>query len=437
MSNKLCYLTAALLLSLPGYRMYGQEMRLTVDELFRLADLNSKSIRMAETAALQAAEEVKGARAQRLPSLEASLSLSYLGDGWIGERNFSGGQSAPIPHFGNNLLAEATQVVYAGGSVAEGVKMAELRQRMASESLSGERQRIRFMLLEYYLELYRLNNLCEVYRKNIGQTELLLEHAEARRAQGTVLANDITRYELQLEQLRLALSDTESRRHILNFHLVTLLSLPEDTTVVPDGDILETGIPPLKREEWQRRAAEALPRLEMAALEVEMNRGQERLTRSLRLPQIALTAANHLDGPILIEVPPINRNFNYWYVGIGIRYDFGALWKSRSRSRADRYATLRAQQSLELAQQEARISVTTSYVELQQAYEQLRTQQKSVELAVQNYGTVNSRYISGMALVTDMTDASNTQLTAELMLINARINVVYSYYKLQLSAGVL
>ena len=36
---------------------------------------------------------------------------------------------------------------------------------------------------------------------------------------------------------------------------------------------------------------------------------------------IAIVAADHLDGPVSIEVPVLDNNFNYWYIGIGIRYN--------------------------------------------------------------------------------------------------------------------
>ena len=66
-----------------------------------------------------------------------------------------------------------------------------------------------------------------------------------------------------------------------------------------------------------------------------------------------------------------------------------------------------------------------------EAYEQLKTQIKSVELANQNYDVTSNRYKNDLALLTDMLDASNMKLSADLGLVNARINVVYSFYKMK------
>lgn len=61
----------------------------------------------------------------------------------------------------------------------------------------------------------------------------------------------------------------------------------------------------------------------------------------------------------------------------------------------------------------------------------MKTQQKQVELANQNYSVVQNRYQNGLALMTDMVDASNIKLSAEIALVNARINMLYNFYKLK------
>lgn len=56
-----------------------------------------------------------------------------------------------------------------------------------------------------------------------------------------------------------------------------------------------------------------------------MSKHQQKITRSERIPKVALFAGNKLDEPITIEVPPINKNLNYWYVGMGLKYNFSSV----------------------------------------------------------------------------------------------------------------
>ncbi len=65
------------------------------------------------------------------------------------------------------------------------------------------------------------------------------------------------------------------------------------------------------------------------------------------------------------------------------------------------------------------------------SFTDLRTQEKSVKLADENYSVTDNRYKNDMALLTDMIDASNMKLSADLGLVNARINILYNYYKMK------
>lgn len=93
----------------------AQSVSLSIDEMFRLADQNSKSIRMHELAISEAEQGVKVAKDGRLPSIGFGLELQYIGDGWLSDRDFSNGVHADMPHFGNSYVIKASQVVYAGG----------------------------------------------------------------------------------------------------------------------------------------------------------------------------------------------------------------------------------------------------------------------------------------------------------------------------------
>ena len=244
---------------------FAQPRVIGIDELFRLAEEQSMSIRSFESGAAAAAEGVRAARAERLPDVGVTVSASFLGDGRLWDRSFGEGMKVDIPHFGNNFALEAQQVVYAGGAVRSGIRMAELEQRDAETSLERNRQDICFLLLGHYLNLYNIASLFKSGRR-IRQAELY-----ARRARES--------YDLECERV--------------------------------DNAVQE------------------------------------------------------------------------------------------------------------------------SYVNLMTAEADLRTQQKSVELADENYAVVSNRYANDLALLTDMLDAGNTKLEADLALVEARINLIYDYYRMK------
>lgn len=152
--------------------------------------------------------------------------------------------------------------------------------------------------------------------------------------------------------------------------------------------------------------------LQKSALAVDMSRTREKLERAELLPHVALLAEDHLDGPITTEVPPINKNINYWFVGVGVTYNFSSLYKNNRKLRQARLATAVAQDRRSVALEEVGDAVHAAYVELGTARTALATRQKSVQLALENYDVVSKRYANGLALITDLTDAAAMKLDA-------------------------
>ena len=294
----------------------AQTQQMGIEELFRLADEQSKSIQTYRTGKEAAEEALKAAKAQRLPNVNMSLSVSYWGNGKLWDRDFSNAMTIDMPHYGNNFALEAQQVVYAGGAISSGIRQAELGKLLAELDLQKDVQEIRFLLVGHYLSLYKLDNQIRVLQKNMELTDEVIANMKARREQGTVLKNDITRYELQKEQLNLQLTRVKDARRIANHQLVTTLHLPEDAEITPDTSLLERQILTLTEEDWQDMAEANNIFLKQTQAAIQMNEQKVKQERSERLPHISIVAADHLDGPITIEVPVLDNNFNYWYIGI-------------------------------------------------------------------------------------------------------------------------
>lgn len=415
---------------------YAQNCRvLTLEQIFALADENSKTLKTEDASIAEAQQAVKVAKNGYLPDIEISLSASYLGNGYLLDRDFSNGQSIEIPHFGNNFAIQATQLIYAGGAVTNGVAMAKLKEEMAGVNREAARSRIRFMLTGFYLDLYKLHNALKVYDKNIELTNLVIEDTKARTNAGVALQNDVTRYELQLKNLELARRRVENSVEILNYDLVTMLGLPIDTHIMPDTTMLAQTLPMESVAYWQELAEKDAHFVKQSALAVAMGERSEMLARSERLPKIALMAGNHFDGPITIEIPTINKNFNYWYVGVGVSFPIHSLYKANKSIKQAQYETMLSRRRQDEVVEQTSLSVQSDYVRYMEAYEEVATLEKSVQLATENYQVIENRYRNDIALITDMLDASNQLLDAELKLVNARINVIFNYYKLKNTSG--
>lgn len=409
-----------------------------VNDLFRTAEAHNATLQSCRAAVTEADAAIQSAKTDRLPEISGQASFSYNGNGRVWDRDFSNGMGVDIPHYGNNFALKASQVVYAGGAIDAGIRLAEQSADMARLSAREQKEQVRFLLVGLYLQLHNLQNQSLVYDSNAKLAEDLIAQMKNRREQGVALRNDVTRYELQHEQMLLGQTQTDDRLRILSHQLATALGTDTTVNLLPSSAFDDEALQTLGGEDvWQERAGNQHVSLQKGQLAVEMSRTQEKLERSALLPKVSLFAEDYLVGPVTIEIPALNNNFNYWYVGVGISYNFSSLFKNNRKVRQAKLATQTATANLEAARRAVDDAVQQAYVSYLTAQSELRTQRKSVELAQQNYDVISNRYTNGLALVTDLTDAASMKLDAELALANARINLVYSYYALKYAAGQL
>ena len=422
----------------------SKKENMTISQLFQKVEDNSKSLRTSLSGVEAAHLGIESAKSKKLPDLDASLSFSYIGNALITDRNFSNVHGLKSPHFGNNFAFQAQQVVYAGGAINAGIKLAELGKQQAEVGVKLTRQQIRFIALGQYLDLYKIDNRIKVYEKNIELTRQLIDDIKEKQTHGMALKNDITRYELQMESLKLGLTALRNNRSILNHQLCNTLGMNQDSQmnqgnqdiqIIPDATIADKTYGKEGEAYWQTAGTLNSPLLEQSSNAIRIAEQKEKIAKSDLLPKVAFVAADNFDGPILFELPPVDKNLNVWYVGVGVKYSLSSLFKSNKRIKQAAVETRQAKEAHAVQAEQLNNNVQAAYVQYQQTYVELETQQKSVELAQQNYDVMNARYLSQLALVTDMVDASNLKLNAELSEVDARINIVYAYYRMKYVAG--
>lgn len=418
---------------------------MTLSMLYNLADKKSQKVKVSEIALRAADEGVEAAKSAMLPSFDLGLQGSYTGNAFMLSRGFSTGGTTdyivpgvgviPVkngkqdtPHWGNSFTAQVAQVVYAGGAIRSGIRMAEL-------DVEKNRQEVRFLLTGYYLDLYKLSNQMDVVRQNIELTQKEITQMKARREQGTVLQNDITRYEYQLQSLQLTLAKLTDASAIINHQLVTTLHLPKQTVIIPDKQKLNAEINALSaisaQDAWQQKAADNNIGIRQAEVAKKLAEQKIKQAKAGSLPSVAVVAENHLTGPYTQDLIPKDCNVNVWFVGVGVKFSLGSIWKNKHQIRKARIEHQQSQETISLAREGVENAVQANYTNLLTSYTEVNTQEKQVELAKQNYSVVQNRYQNDLALLTDMVDASNMKLSAEMSLVNARINMLYNFYRLK------
>ena len=430
----------------------------SLQQLYDLADKYNQQIVVSQTGLRAASEAVMAAKNAMLPNVELSASASYIGDATLMSRGFSTNGTTDViiagigpqkvrngrqetPHWGNSFTAQVSQVIYAGGAIRAGIRITELGEQMATLDVEKNRQEVRFLITGYYLDLYKLQNQQMVIDRNIQLTEKVIKDMEARCQQGMVLKNDITRYELQLMTLQLTKEKLKDAQSIINHQLCTTLHMTDKKVIVVDTTKLNQEIASLKtianEHNWQQTASENNIGIRQANVVIQLAEQKIKTTNAASLPSLALIAEDNLFGPYTNDLIPVNANVNAWFVGIGLKYDLGSLWKNKHNINHARIHHQQSQEQLVLACENVEKSIQAGYVNFLTSFKEVETQRKQVELATQNYDVVQNRYQNQLALLTDMLDASSMKLSADMALVNAQISLLYNYYKLKYISNTL
>lgn len=264
-------LLAALSFGMTSVPCSAKAIHLSADSLFKIIDERSRMLRLASLYAAEASEGVAVARSRRLPVVSASLSVGYLGNGYLTARDFSGGMGIHNPHSNNNFALEAAQVVYDGGAISGGIRLATLKERMSRLDVEQSRRQVRFMLLGWLTDLQCLHNRRRVLDENIALARQVVADMKARYDNGVVLGSDIMRYELYLEELELQREKLCEKLRTTNYRLANALGFPTGDTEFVPGLPADSTWTAGTEQSWHETAAMSSLTLRKAALAIDLS----------------------------------------------------------------------------------------------------------------------------------------------------------------------
>lgn len=407
---------------------------MTIDELFQRVEQSNVEVKAAKKDVNISQQQERVAEAKRLPDIGLEAGVKYLGDATMLDRNFTNAERAPMPHLGNSLSVTLYQPLYAGGEIKAGIQKSKYQTQIASTDLKIVTDDIKIAVLECYLNLLKNRNLLNVYDENIRLTQELLSEMKVRSQQGIVLSNDVTRYELNLSNLKYDRSTVSNAVDHLNYNLLVYLDLKQGTTIEPNLDPTSISLPAISLAQWKQEA-EGSPKMKRMDLAYSQSKTEEKLALSKMRPTVGITAGNNLEGPITICMPVLDNNLNDWWVGVKFSFNLSSLYKEKHSLNAARIKTAKVVDDRDAQKRTIDRQVDQVYKAYQEACEQIETQKKNVELAQENYRIVKQRYGADLSLLTDMLDASTAKLDAEVRLVNARVDAVFYYYQLKYISG--
>lgn len=417
-------------------------LRLSIDNVFDLAMEKNREIKLSKAYLSRAEIVVQDKKNNRLPTANFSATAGYLTDvGVLGLGTMSTG-FYPMPHFSNSYAMQASVSLYTGGRLTTDINIAELERGLASLNIQKNAQSVKIILVGYYLDLYQLYQQKKVYEKNIALGKELLEKIKDRYQTGIALKSDRIRNELLLSTFELALTNLKEHIAIANNNIVSTLSLPENTVIIPDSEIeLSTNIGQMlllpTSAELQKSALQKNTANREAELKIAMADKRLKLVRSSNRPELSLFLSGALTRPYTFDIPAKDIYANTNAIGVKLNFPISNLYLAKKKIEIASKDIDISRLNKELTEETITRDVSNQFIKCREVYNQLTTLYKQQELADENYRRISDNYIEQLALNTEVMDASNQKLEAGLRVTQARVQILYTYYQLLKTLGEL
>lgn len=380
-----------------------------------------------------AKERIRNAQTTKLPEISIGLKGGVLGQPIVWQEGLNTPSRPDTPDWQQNYTIDFTQPLYQGGKIKYSVRKAGLEQDITRLQTAADQADIKLTLLEQYLSLFSLYKQYQVLMRNIKESERRLKDIRRMKEEGIITNNDVLRSEMQLTNDLLAVTETQNNIRLVSQQLDILLDMNEHLLLIPDTTLLTKTFLTENYADYVNRAFLSDPSIRLIRKQTELAENDIALTRAEQLPRLSLTASNTLARPVSRTMADLYNN--NWNIGLSLSYSLSSLYHNRHRMNEARQNVLLMQNAQEQKQQEIRMRVQTALLKHQEARNRVEALNLSVKQAEENYRIMRNRYMNQLAILTDLLDADNLRLNAELQLTTARTQVIYTFYELQRAIG--
>ncbi|MFC6860354.1 TolC family protein [Zunongwangia atlantica] len=413
------------------YTSNAQETKITLKEAKNAALRYSHDIKNGNLKIEEANAQRKEAIAHYFPNIEALGGAIYAFNNIIDPIAMLG-----IPEIDNVYLASATasEVVFAGGSVRNSNKLAEIQ--VEANKIRAE-QSIDSVILtteNKYWQLVQLQEQQKVVKASKAYLNELLKQQQDLLDAGLIAKNQLLQVKVNRSKVLLNESKLSNLRKLALLDLALYTGLNYDTTAVAVDTLHEVIPPELKYEHTTNVSANSNYRL--LDEQIQASKLQTKLAKAEMLPQVSVGVNAVKYGTFSTGLDSDIQPMAFGLVRIPISAWWGA---EKQKVKQQEIKEEIAVNQLKKVQDQITIGIMQSWYDLQNAYKQIEFAEENLTYAEENLEVHRDNYNSGLNNLSDLLDAQRLEQEAKTELVNAFANyqskeIVYLYRNNKLEA---
>ena len=339
-----------------------------------------------------------------------------------------------------NLFAGAIMVnqpLYMGGAIKAAIKIADINEEMAANSLDSRRQSILFNVDNAYWQVVSLTHkqklaesFLELVKKLNGDVEKMIKQGVATKGDGLSVAVKVNEAEMALTQVKDGLV-------LSKMLLCQLCGLPVSEQVkLADEESENIVVLAQTAQPDMLLAAQNRPELKLLQNTVDLTEQTTNLLKAGNLPQVLLSGGYAVMNPNTFN--GFERKFSgVWNLGVVMRIPIWNWGDVKYKVRASKGATTIANMELADAREMIELQVNQSSFRVNEAIKKLEMANANIANANENLRMANLGFKEGTVSYTTVMEAQTAWQQAQSQKIDAEIGVKLSQVELQKALGVL
>lgn len=432
-----------LLLIFKSGEVVGQQTRnLSLSEAIKMSVDNSKQLKLSKAKVDEAVANYHDMWNNHLPDVKASGAYLRVNNPNINLKvNLSGSSSSDSSKGASSSvkvnqaaygMVSASLPLFSGFRIKYGVESAKYLEQAAKLDVENDKEAVVLNTVDAFSNLYKAKNSVDLVKQNLEQETQRVTDFSNMVDNGLMARNDLLKAQLQQSNVELTLLDAQNNYRMACVNMDLMLGLPENTELIPDTSLFDNKADAGSVINWEQTALQN--RKDMSALNFREQAATSAIksTKGEYYPSVALTG-----GYVALDIPNLLNIPNAFNGGIGLQYNFGALWKTGAKIDQAKARLHELQANEDMLTDQIRIQINQAYENYLLSQKKIAVYAVAVDQADENYRITKNKYDNSLVTTTDLLEADVAQLQAKLNFSFAKVDEVVAYKKLQEAAGTI
>jgi outer membrane protein len=374
------------------------------------------------------------AKAERFPSVSASVSQNFNWSKSTGESGYTGMN-------GSNVAVNSGMTIYNANKLTNQIKQAELDIQGGQYSLETTKESISLSILDAYLQVLYAEEQVKNSEKQIESTASQLNLASERLEMKVISKADYSQVKSQLASEKLNLANANSQLAIAKVNLEQLMELPvTDNFNISHPDLQEminqNRVPDVKSV--YEAALAIKPQIKNAAVNKEIAALDEKIAKAGYYPTVSASASLGTSYSSLTTDPYFDQINNGISPSLGLSLSIPIYQRRQIKTNVA---------VAQIGSQDAELTEINTKNELRKSIEQacldVRSAQVEYEANLENFEATgesaalsDEKFRQGIINSVDYLVSKTNLIVAESELLQSRFNLIYSYKVLDFYAGI-